>query len=146
MTYSHHLLTASVVICFHNEALSTLLRTVHSVLDRTPGHLLHEIILVDDFSTEGNNQSIKSTQFRKIPVIIDLMYVYNCLGGVEVHVKWPYILWIIFRKVLETVGCLSALGSLTVSLGKKSYLNPNENIRLGIFKNDLVMSYNVLYY
>lgn len=41
---------ASVVICFFNEALSALLRTVHSVLDRTPSVLLHEIILVDDHS------------------------------------------------------------------------------------------------
>ncbi|XP_056155406.1 polypeptide N-acetylgalactosaminyltransferase 11 isoform X2 [Lampris incognitus] len=42
--------SASVVICFFNEALSALLRTVHSVLDRTPAYLLHEIILVDDSS------------------------------------------------------------------------------------------------
>lgn len=41
---------ASIVICFFNEALSALLRTVHSVLDRTPAYLLHEIILVDDNS------------------------------------------------------------------------------------------------
>lgn len=40
----------SVVICFFNEAVSALLRTVHSVLDRTPPYLLHEIILVDDHS------------------------------------------------------------------------------------------------
>uniref|UniRef100_UPI003AAD19A4 polypeptide N-acetylgalactosaminyltransferase 11 n=1 Tax=Centroberyx gerrardi TaxID=166262 RepID=UPI003AAD19A4 len=42
--------SASVVICFFNEAFSALLRTVHSVLDRTPAYLLHEIILVDDYS------------------------------------------------------------------------------------------------
>ncbi|CAN9506202.1 unnamed protein product [Ophioblennius macclurei] len=42
--------TTSVVICFFNEALSALLRTVHSVLDRTPPVLLHQIILVDDHS------------------------------------------------------------------------------------------------
>ncbi|KAJ8278111.1 hypothetical protein GJAV_G00083970 [Gymnothorax javanicus] len=48
--YPHALPAASVVICFFNEAFSALLRTVHSVLDRTPAHLLHEIVLVDDNS------------------------------------------------------------------------------------------------
>ncbi|TRY85071.1 hypothetical protein DNTS_020859 [Danionella cerebrum] len=51
--YPKLLPTASIVICFFNEAFSALLRTVHSVLDRTPHHLLHEIILVDDHSELG---------------------------------------------------------------------------------------------
>ncbi|XP_076461624.1 polypeptide N-acetylgalactosaminyltransferase 5-like [Babylonia areolata] len=50
LQYRPDLPSTSVVIIFHNEAWSTLLRTVHSVLDRSPPHVLHRIILVDDLS------------------------------------------------------------------------------------------------
>jgi polypeptide N-acetylgalactosaminyltransferase len=41
----------SVIIIYFNEPLSTLLRNVMSVLNRSPPHLLGEIVLVDDNST-----------------------------------------------------------------------------------------------
>ena len=42
--------SASVIICFFREDLTVLLRTIHSVIDRSPKEVLREIILVNDQS------------------------------------------------------------------------------------------------
>ena len=53
MSYPEDLPTISVIIIFCNEAPSTLLRTAHSVVNRTPPRYLREVILVDDTSDRG---------------------------------------------------------------------------------------------
>uniref|UniRef100_UPI00398E453D polypeptide N-acetylgalactosaminyltransferase 11-like isoform X1 n=2 Tax=Pristiophorus japonicus TaxID=55135 RepID=UPI00398E453D len=77
-SYPINLPSASIILCFYNEALSTLLRTVHSILDRTPAYLLHEIILVDDRSDfiELKNELekyIANNQLKKVKLIRNVM-------------------------------------------------------------------------
>ncbi|CAE8714805.1 unnamed protein product [Polarella glacialis] len=48
--YPTDLPSCSVVIVFHDESLSALLRSIHSVLNNSPPQYLKEIILIDDAS------------------------------------------------------------------------------------------------
>lgn len=44
--------SVAVILVFHNEAWSTLMRTVHSVYNQSPAHLLKEIVMINDASTK----------------------------------------------------------------------------------------------
>lgn len=58
VSYPRDLPQISLIFIFVNEALSVILRSVHSAVNHTPAHLLKEIILVDDNSDDGKNSSI----------------------------------------------------------------------------------------
>lgn len=53
LKYLSKLPKVSVIIIFRDEVKSVLLRTIHSVINRTPSELLHEVILVNDNSSRA---------------------------------------------------------------------------------------------
>jgi len=89
-TFPTVLPSASVIICFYNEDLTTLSRTVHSVLDRSPHHLLHEILLVNDYSDlvsrEEIDTELKSTAISDSGVDVRLVNTPRRLGLIRARV------------------------------------------------------------
>uniref|UniRef100_A0A7E4W324 Polypeptide N-acetylgalactosaminyltransferase n=1 Tax=Panagrellus redivivus TaxID=6233 RepID=A0A7E4W324_PANRE len=71
--YPEDLPTASVVIAFHNEGWSPLLRTVHSVILRSDLRYLKEIILVDDFSDKEHLKERLETYIQQFNGIVKLI-------------------------------------------------------------------------
>ncbi|NXG35402.1 GALT5 acetylgalactosaminyltransferase, partial [Dromaius novaehollandiae] len=64
--------TTTIIMCFVDEVWSTLLRSVHSVLSRSPPHLIEEVILVDDFSAKDylkEKLDKYMSQFPKVKIL-----------------------------------------------------------------------------
>lgn len=73
----------SVIIVYHNEAWSTLIRTVWSVITQTPKELLKEIILVDDFSTMEHLGKKLSNYVKQLPVPVKLAATLTRVGLIQ---------------------------------------------------------------
>jgi len=67
--YLSNLPKTSIIIPFHNEGWSTLLRSFYSIINRTPKKLLHEIILVDDYSSMSHLKTPLEEELKKFPII-----------------------------------------------------------------------------
>lgn len=78
---------ASVIICFYNEAWSTLFRTVYSVLNRSPSKILHEIILVNDESTLQHLQHNLSSYLNEFVQSVKLIHTKKREGLIRARVK-----------------------------------------------------------
>ncbi|KAL4003745.1 Glycosyl transferase 2 family protein [Acanthocheilonema viteae] len=81
-------LTVSIVIIYHNEALSVLVRMLNSIFDHTPPKLLKEIILYDDCSDYDT-------------LLINHIITYGN------HVQWP-MKKIIMRRSDERLGLIKS--------------------------------------
>jgi hypothetical protein len=82
LAYDSGLPSASVIIVFTNEAWSSLIRTVHSVLNGSPKHLLEEIVLVDDHSDRGSVLiQIRVIYVGTECICIVIMLLDSCSGG-----------------------------------------------------------------
>ncbi|XP_055607292.1 polypeptide N-acetylgalactosaminyltransferase 35A-like [Uranotaenia lowii] len=65
-SYDKVLPPASIIMCFYNEHLHTLIRSVNTVLKRTPSYLLHEIVLVDDCSDIDDLREELENELKKL--------------------------------------------------------------------------------
>ncbi|XP_033097618.1 polypeptide N-acetylgalactosaminyltransferase 1-like [Anneissia japonica] len=85
--YSKNLPDASVILVYHNEAWSTLLRNVHSIINRSPRDLLSEIILVDDASDQEHLGKKLEEYVAKLPVPINIQRMPKRAGLIRARMR-----------------------------------------------------------
>ena len=79
--------TTSIVIVFHNEAWSTLLRTVHSALNTSPATSIREFILVDDSSQRDFLLAPLEAELRKLPVDAVVLRTEERVGLIQARLR-----------------------------------------------------------
>ncbi|ESO00152.1 hypothetical protein HELRODRAFT_113279 [Helobdella robusta] len=86
-SYASNLPDSSIVIVFHNEAWSTLLRTLWSIINRSPLHLLREVILVDDASERDFLKETLDKYVATLPVNTFVLHLQNRSGLIRARLK-----------------------------------------------------------
>ncbi len=87
LKYDSDLPSASIIICFYREDLSVLLRTVHSVVNRSPKSCLHEVILVNDKSDIDIASNItEHLQAQKLTHLVKLVTAPERLGLIRARI------------------------------------------------------------
>lgn len=83
LVYPKWLPKASIIINFHNEPWSLILRTIWSIINRSPRELIDEIILVDDFSTETTLQRPLEDYIEILPAHVRLIRTKQREGSIR---------------------------------------------------------------
>lgn len=107
--YLESLPTASIVVPFHNEHFSTLLRTAVSVLNRAPSHLIKEVILVDDGSTKEHCKEQLDTFVKEHLPKVQVIHSPNRVGLIRARL----------------LGARAATGDVLIFLDSHSEANVN---------------------
>ncbi|KAI0981336.1 hypothetical protein GJ496_004118 [Pomphorhynchus laevis] len=161
--YKEDLPKTSVIIIFHNEAWSVLLRTVHSVLDQTPSKYLEEIILVDDASNIDYLQKPLDDYINKLEKV-QLLRMQSRSGLIlariagsdaakgevvvfldshcEVTIGWlePLLDILVKNPNASAVPVIETIQDNTLSM----YSVPIESIQVGGFTWDLIFNWHVI--
>lgn len=78
----------TVIIAFHDEHLSVLLRSITSIINRSPVDLLKQIVLVDDDSNLPElGQQLEEIVAQNFPKIIQILRLPERRGSIKARME-----------------------------------------------------------